>query len=162
MEVFYEGENYLEDGRKLIQPHTAVHQVSGYFFFYGYHYQAEYLRRMGDRAPVSRWERNAWTMIRTQEDDGCWWDTAAADYGDKWGTGFALMVLDRYLEHPLVEDDAGADEANTDSEGDAESADGSASTDGSAGTDASAGDGSSEEANPRREGSNSGSEEWRG
>jgi hypothetical protein len=96
--IFDEGENWLEDGRKLIVPHTAVDQVSGYFFFYGYHYLAEYLHRLGDRVPVSRHERNAWTMIRTQEKNGCWWDTAAADYGDKWGTGFALMVLQRYFE----------------------------------------------------------------
>ncbi len=96
--TFNEGENWLEDGRKLIQPHTAVHQVSGYFFFYGYHYLSELMHRMGEAAPVARWERNAWTMIRTQEEDGRWWDTAAADYGDKWGTGFALLTLQRYLE----------------------------------------------------------------
>lgn len=103
LKVFNEGENWLEDGRKLIQPHTAVHQVSGYFFFYGYHYFSEFLARMGEAAPVERWERNAWTMVRTQEDDGCWWDTAAADYGDKWGTGFALLVLQRYFDHCPVE-----------------------------------------------------------
>lgn len=96
--IFDEGENYLEDGRKLIVPHTAVHQVSGYFFFYGYHYLAEFLARLGDDVPRHRWERNAWTMIRTQEKDGSWWDTAAADYGDKWGTGFALLVLQRSLD----------------------------------------------------------------
>jgi hypothetical protein len=97
--VFDEGENWLEDGRKLIQPHTAVDQVSGFFFFYGYHYLCEFMSRMGARAPRERWERNAWTMLRTQEEDGRWWDTAAADYGDKWGTGFALLVLQSYLEH---------------------------------------------------------------
>ncbi len=99
LEVFDEGENWLEDGRKLIMPHTAVHQVSGYFFFYGYHYLSEFASRMGERVPVERWERNAWTMVRTQEPNGSWWDTAAADYGDKWGTGFALLVLQRYFEH---------------------------------------------------------------
>jgi len=98
MDIFNEGENWLEDGRKLIQPHTAVHQVSGYFFFYGYHYFSEVLTRLGKAAPLERWERNAWTMIRTQEKDGRWWDTAAAGYGDKWGTGFALLTLQRYLE----------------------------------------------------------------
>ena len=99
LEVFDEGENYLEDGRKLIQPHTAVHQISGYFFFYGYCYAAELARRLGDEVGPERWDRFAWTMLRTQEEDGSWWDTAAADYGDKWGTGFALQVLGRYLEH---------------------------------------------------------------
>ena len=99
LRVFGEGENYLEDGRKLITPHTAVHQISGYFFFYGYSYAAEVARRLGEEVPAKRWDRFAWTMLRTQEEDGCWWDTAAADYGDKWGTGFALQTLQLYLEH---------------------------------------------------------------
>lgn len=103
--VFDEGENWLEDGRKLIIPHSAVDQVSGYFFFYGYHYLSEFMCRMGERAPRERWERNAWTMIRTQEANGSWWDTPAADYGDKWGTGFALLVLQRYFEHCPAEQD---------------------------------------------------------
>ena len=94
--VFAEGENWLEDGRKLIQPHTAVHQVSGYFFFYGYYWFAELLQRIDD-VSRDRWERMAWTMVRTQEKGGEWWDTAAADYGDKWGTGFAICVLQRSL-----------------------------------------------------------------
>ena len=98
MEVFYEGENYLEDGRKLLQPHTAVHQISGNFFFYGYNYATELAERMGDEVSLEHWDRLAWTMIRTQEENGCWWDTAAADYGDKWGTGFALLTLGRYLD----------------------------------------------------------------
>jgi hypothetical protein len=98
MRVFNEGENYLEDGRKLIQPHTAVHQISGYFFFFGYNYITRIAQQLGASVPQARWDRFVWTMIRTQEEDGCWWDTAAANYGDKWGTGFALLVLQRYLD----------------------------------------------------------------
>ena len=94
--VFAEGENWLEDGRKLIRPHTAVHQVSGYFFFFGYYWFAELLQRFDD-VSRDRWDRMAWTMVRTQEEGGEWWDTAAADYGDKWGTGMAICVLQRSL-----------------------------------------------------------------
>ncbi len=97
MTVFANGENYLEQGRKLIQPHSAVHQISGYFFFFGYNYATEVARILGDDVPQQRWDRLAWTMLRTQEKNGSWWDTAAADYGDKWGTGFAIMTLQRYL-----------------------------------------------------------------
>ena len=38
------------------------------------------------------------TQVRTQEKDGCWWDTPAGNYGDKWGTGFALLTLGRFEE----------------------------------------------------------------
>lgn len=97
MQVFENGENYLEQGRKLIQPHSAVHQISGYFFFFGYNYATEAASQMGDKLSQKRWDRFGWTMLRTQEDDGRWWDTPAGEYGDKWGTGFALLTLQRYV-----------------------------------------------------------------
>lgn len=97
MDVFRTGENYLEKGRKLITPHSAPHAVSGYFFFFGYYYAAEAMTRLGDRATKEQWNRHVWQMLRTQEDDGRWWDTASGHYGDKWGTAFALLTLNRYL-----------------------------------------------------------------
>ena len=61
------------------------------------------ISRTGAKAAWPRAERAwesrstvAWTMIRTQEEDGCWWDTPAGNYGDKWGTGFALLTLGRF------------------------------------------------------------------
>lgn len=100
MKVFEIGENYLEMGRKRIQPHSVVHQISGYFFFFGYNYATLTAELMGSSVSQERWDRLAWQMLRTQEPSGSWWDTAAADYGDKWGTGFALQSLQRYVrEH---------------------------------------------------------------
>ncbi len=104
--VFDEGENYFEDGRKLIVPHSAVHQISGYFFFFGYNYVTELAERLGTDVSAERWQRFAWTMVRTQETDGSWWDTPAGHYGDKWGTGFALQVLQRCAPH--VKKESGA------------------------------------------------------
>ncbi len=98
MEVFSNGENYLEMGRKRIQPHSVVHQISGYFFFFGYNYATLTAELIGPSVPQDQWDRLGWQMLRTQEDDGRWWDTAAADYGDKWGTGFALQSLQRYVK----------------------------------------------------------------
>jgi hypothetical protein len=96
--LFSNSENYLEQGRKLIQPHSAVHQISGYFFFFGYHYAAQAAELLANDVSQQRWDRLAWTMLRTQEKNGSWWDTPAADYGDKWGTGFAIQTLQRYLK----------------------------------------------------------------
>ncbi len=97
MTVFENGENYLEMGRKRITPHSVVHQISGYFFFFGYNYATQTAELMGDTVTQDRWNRLGWQMLRTQEKDGRWWDTAAADYGDKWGTGFAIQSLQRYV-----------------------------------------------------------------
>jgi len=98
MHVFRNGENYLEKGRKLIIPHSAPHAVSGYFFFFGYYYAAEVMKMQGDVPTQKQWDRHAWQMLRTQENDGRWWDTASGHYGEMWGTAFALMTLDRYLD----------------------------------------------------------------
>ena len=97
LRIWNVGENYLEEGRKLIQPHSASQKISGYFYYFGYVYITEIALRLGDKVPQSRWDRFAWPMIHWQEDDGSWWDTPAASYGDKWGTGFALIVLNRFL-----------------------------------------------------------------
>lgn len=98
LHVFRVGENYLEKGRKLIVPHSAPHAVSGYFYFFGYYYTAEGMERLGDAVTHDQWNRHAWQMIRTQEEDGRWWDTASGHYGEMWGTAFALLTLHRYLD----------------------------------------------------------------
>ncbi len=97
IKVFDNGENYLEMGRKRIVPHSVVHQISGYFFFFGYNYASQAAEILGDEVTQKRWDRFGWTMLRTQEKNGCWWDTAAAGYGDKWGTGFAIQTLQRFV-----------------------------------------------------------------
>ncbi len=97
MVVFDNGENYLESGRKLIIPHSAVHLISGYFFFFGYNYATAAAEKLGDVVPQQRWDRFTWTMLRTQESNGSWWDTLLYDYGDKWATGFAIQSLQRYV-----------------------------------------------------------------
>ncbi len=98
MDIFNKSENYLESGRKLLQPHTAPQQISGYFFFFGYNYATLVAEHLGDEVTQERWDRYCWTMLRTQEDDGRWWDTAWASYGEKWGTGFAVLTLQRYVK----------------------------------------------------------------
>ena len=72
--------------------------MSGYFFFFGYYYAAEVATLLGDQVPRAWWDRHVWQMVRTQEDDGRWWDTASGHYGDKWGTAFALLTILRYLD----------------------------------------------------------------
>ncbi len=90
---------YLEAGRKRITPHKdAPHNISGYFFFYGYHYAAEAATHLGQADQERFWKAIVGDILRTQEKNGCWWDTMCYDYGDKWGTAFALLALERFLE----------------------------------------------------------------
>ncbi len=98
LDVFATSENYLESGRKLIIPHSAPHAISGYFFFFGYYYAAEVATSLREHADPAWWDRCAWTMLRTQEANGSWWDTASGTYGETWGTAFALLTLGRYVD----------------------------------------------------------------
>ncbi len=100
LDLFVKTEDYLEVGRKRMIPHRdAPHNISGYFFFYGYYYAAESALRLpkDDQAPY--WDFLARGILRTQETDGSWWDTVCYDYGNKWGTAYAMLTLDYYLKN---------------------------------------------------------------
>ena len=86
-------------GNKRIIPHTdAPQNISGYFLYYGCYYAAEVMTFLGKDAKQKNWDHLAKMILRHQEDEGSWWDTICYDYGDKWGTGFAVLCLEHYLK----------------------------------------------------------------
>ena len=100
-EYFFKVVPYVEKiGNKRIVPHRdAPHNISGYFFYYGCYYAAEVMTYVGPKKPSAKnWPEMGRMMVRTQEKDGSWFDTMAYDYGHKWGTGFALQVLEQFLQ----------------------------------------------------------------
>lgn len=100
IDLFLETEDYLEIGRKRMIPHRdAPHGISGYFFFYGYYYAAESVVRLPKTDQAAYWPSLAKGILRTQEENGSWWDTLGYDFGDKWGTAFAMLTLDYYLKN---------------------------------------------------------------
>ncbi|MFH1998605.1 MAG: prenyltransferase/squalene oxidase repeat-containing protein [Planctomycetota bacterium] len=92
--------DYIEvTGNKRLIPHKdAPQNISGYFLYYGCYYAGEVLAQLGDEAPDENWEHLARLILQHQEPEGGWWDTIFYDYGDKYGTGFALLCLIHYLE----------------------------------------------------------------
>ena len=98
---YFENVDYVAViGNKRIIPHRdAPHNISGYFLYYGLYYGAEVMALLGDEgADPERWDKLARIVLERQEGNGSWWDTLCYGYGDKWGTGFALMCLERWLE----------------------------------------------------------------
>jgi len=86
-------------GNKRIIPHRdAPQNISGYFLYYGCYYAAEVMTFLGASAEPRHWEKLAAMILTRQEEEGSWWDTICFDYGDKWGTGFAVLCLERYLQ----------------------------------------------------------------
>lgn len=97
---FHETIDYIEvTGNKRLIPHRdAPQNISGYFLYYGCYYASEVLTHLGDKAPDECWEHLTRLILRHQETEGGWWDTIFYNYGDKYGTGFAILCLIQYLE----------------------------------------------------------------
>ncbi|MCA8987809.1 MAG: terpene cyclase/mutase family protein [Planctomycetaceae bacterium] len=87
---------WLDIGRKRPVPHEAWFSVAGYFYYYGHYYGSLCLQEL----PVSERAQYAYPltrlMLERQEKDGSWWDYPLYDYHQPYGTGFALLTLNRY------------------------------------------------------------------
>ncbi|QDT08308.1 prenyltransferase/squalene oxidase repeat-containing protein [Stieleria marina] len=93
----YVRNGWLDIGRKRPVPHESWMQVAGYFYYFGHYYGAECLALLPaeERAPFQA--MLAKLMLDRQEKNGCWWDYPLYDYHRPYGTGFALLTLQRCL-----------------------------------------------------------------
>lgn len=93
----YVRNGWLDIGRKRPIPHESWMQVAGYFYYFGHYYGAECLAMLpeAERAPYQA--MLAKLMLDRQETNGCWWDYPLYDYHRPYGTGFALLTLNRCL-----------------------------------------------------------------
>jgi len=96
---YFRNIGYVEKiGNKRIIPHRdAPQNISGYFLYYGAFHAAAVMTLLGKDAAPGDWDHLADMILRNQEGEGSWWDTICYDYGDKWGTGFAILCLERWL-----------------------------------------------------------------
>jgi hypothetical protein len=98
---YFQNIDYVEKiGNKRIIPHRdAPQNISGYFLYYGAYYATNVLTYLAKDARETDWTHLAEMILRNQEGEGSWWDTICYDYGDKWGTGFAIQCLSQYIAH---------------------------------------------------------------
>lgn len=90
---FIEFEHWLDYGRKKPIPHESTFKIAGYFYYYGIFYftvSAQNLPREKQRELATRLAR---ILLTRQEKDGSWWDYPLYDYGQAYGTGYALLAL---------------------------------------------------------------------
>ncbi len=94
---------YIEIGRGRTRPHEAFYQTSGYYYYFGHYYAACALALVPpspERAELVRWL--AQVMVHDQNPDGSWFDYPLYNYGRAYGTGFALLTLEKLK--PLIEE----------------------------------------------------------
>ncbi len=91
----YVRNGWLDIGRKRPVPHEAWMQVAGYFYYFGHYYAARCVELLPTDKRAEYQSMLAILMLDRQEKDGSWWDYPLYDYHQPYGTGFALMTLQR-------------------------------------------------------------------
>ena len=97
----YVRNGWLSIGRKRPVPHESWMGVAGYFYYYGHYYAGLNIEALPkkDRPPYQA--MLAKILLRHQEKNGCWWDYTLYNYHRQYGTGFALMTLQRCMPEKI-------------------------------------------------------------
>ena len=90
---FIEFEHWLDYGRKKPVPHESTFLIAGYFYYYGIYYFTVSARNLPKEKQRELAPKLARILLTRQEKDGCWWDYLLYDYGQSYGTGYALLAL---------------------------------------------------------------------
>jgi hypothetical protein len=86
---------WLSRARKFPVPHESWFQVAGYFFYYGHFYAAGCMDQLPPADRPHFQNHLGRILLDLQEKDGSWWDYPMYDYGQFWGTPYAMMALKR-------------------------------------------------------------------
>ena len=90
---FIEFEHWLDYGRKKPVPHESTFKIAGYFYYYGIYYFTVSARNLPKEKQRELATSLARIILTRQEKDGSWWDYPLYDYGQSYGTGYALLAL---------------------------------------------------------------------
>jgi len=93
---------WLSMARKQRWPHEGYLGIAAYFYYYGHYYAARCIDLLepGDRPHFQ--DQLAHVLLPKQEKDGSWWDFPLYNYHQAYGTGFALMSLQRCLRRQPI------------------------------------------------------------
>ncbi|MHC4986280.1 MAG: prenyltransferase/squalene oxidase repeat-containing protein [Planctomycetota bacterium] len=98
---------WLDISRRAELPHQtemafwdgdmAPFVVAGYYYYFGHYHAALAMEHLtqADQAPLQ--QGLAGIVLPKQEPDGSWFDFVLFDYGKLYGTGYAMMTLQRCL-----------------------------------------------------------------
>jgi hypothetical protein len=89
-------------------PHESWYSVSGYFYLYGYAYAVLALELLPEEERADFREPLLRAVLETRHPDGCYWDYPLYDYHKAYGTGYALLALERLTRIPDREGESGA------------------------------------------------------
>jgi hypothetical protein len=86
---------WLSRARKFPVPHESWFQIAGYFFYYGHFYASGCIDQLPPADRPHFQDHLGRILLDLQEKDGSWWDYPMYNYGQFWGTPYAMMALKR-------------------------------------------------------------------
>ncbi|MEK7867634.1 MAG: prenyltransferase/squalene oxidase repeat-containing protein [Planctomycetota bacterium] len=98
LENLFKYHHFIEIGRGRPIPHEAWYSTAGYYYLFAHYYAAKVLDEL-DPEDRARWSPVlAKTLIDGQDPGGSWLDFPMYQFGQPYGTAFALLALEVCLE----------------------------------------------------------------
>ena len=95
LDNLFELHHFIENGRQRELPHEAYYSNAGYYFYFGHWYASQNLADIDEHERATYAKRLGELVATTQSPDGSFWDFPLYDFGKAYGTGFALLTLER-------------------------------------------------------------------
>lgn len=95
LEQLRDNHRFAIAGVRRPRPHESHYAVSGYFYLYGQQYAALVLEAMPEADRRAFWPHVVRYVLKTRQPDGSFWDYPTYGYHKFYGTGYALMALNR-------------------------------------------------------------------
>jgi hypothetical protein len=80
-------------------PHESWYAISGYFYLFGHAYAAYLLEELPPAEQKPLWPLMVDAVLVCRQPDGSFWDYPLYSYHKPYGTGFAVLVLNRAVAH---------------------------------------------------------------
>ncbi|MEM7307004.1 MAG: prenyltransferase/squalene oxidase repeat-containing protein [Planctomycetota bacterium] len=80
-------------------PHESWYAISGYFYLYGHAYAAYVIEEQPAPRQAELWPLLVDAVLVCRQPDGSFWDYPLYSYHKPYGTGFAVIALNRALAH---------------------------------------------------------------
>ena len=104
MDYFFKDHQFIEMGRSRQFPHEAWYATAPYYYYFGHYYAS---RNVGLLATVEKRNEAATKLadliVKTQTDDGSFWDYPLYGYTKAYGTGYGVLILSNCKEQ-LIKD----------------------------------------------------------
>lgn len=93
MDHFFKEHAFIEIGRCRQYPHEAWYGTAPYYYYFGHYYASRALYHIPEPDRKDYAGKLAGLVVKTQFDDGSFWDFPLYGYARAYGTGFGTLIM---------------------------------------------------------------------